>query len=103
MALYKYLKRIRRLDGMIRRKSTGPPEKLAQKLDISERWLYNLMEELKMELDAPITYDRRRQSYVYEEKGKMVFGFRENLTKKEKTQIGGGFSKKNMSLYLFVQ
>lgn len=97
MSLYKYLTRIERLDGMIRRKSTGPPEKLARKLDISERWLYKLLKELKMELDCPITYDRRKQSYVYEVKGQIVVGFQQkNMSKEEKMRVNGGLYKKKM-------
>lgn len=65
MALYDYLNRIRRLDALIRQKRTGSPKELAEKLDISERWLYILLDELKTELDCPISYDRRRRSYVY--------------------------------------
>lgn len=102
MSLRTYLTRIRRLDAMIRRKSTGPPDKLANKLDISEHWLYKFLRELKEEFDCPITYDSYKQSYVYEEKGKIIVGF-ENIPKTEKRKINGGFLKKNESLYLFVQ
>jgi len=91
MSLYKYLNRIERLDALIRRKSTGPPKELAHKLDISERWLYKLLGELKEELDCPITYDHRQQSYVYEKKGKMIFGFQPALSDEEKRSINGGF------------
>lgn len=103
MSLYKYLNRIERLDALIRRKSTGPPKELAHKLDISERWLYKLLEELKMELDCPISYDHKHQSYVYEEQGKMIIGFQPALSEKEKRSIGGGFFQRTHSLYLFVQ
>lgn len=102
MSLHTYMTRIRRLDGMIRRKSTGPPGELAEKLDISERWLYKFLRELKEEFDCPITYDSYRQSYVYEEYGQIVIGF-ENIPQTEKRKISGGFLRKNMSLYLFVQ
>jgi len=90
MSLYKYLNRIERLDALIRRKSTGPPKELACKLNISERWLYKLLEELKEELNCPIAYDQRRQSYVYEEEGRMFFGFQEILSDKEKRHVAGG-------------
>ncbi|MEL7832370.1 hypothetical protein [Fodinibius sp. Rm-B-1B1-1] len=102
MSLRTYLTRIRRLDAMIRRKSTGPPEELANKLDISERWLYKFLRELKEEFDCPISYDSCRQSYVYEEKGKIMVGFK-NISADQQRKVGGGFLMKNRSLYLFVQ
>ena len=101
MSLCKYLNRIDRLDALIRRKSTGPPKELAYKLDISERWLYNLLGELKEELHCPIVYDHNQRSYVYEEKGKMVFGFQVTLTEEEKRSITGGyFWKATRCIYL---
>lgn len=104
MSLYKYLNRIRRLDGMIRRKNTGPPPELARKLNISERWLYIFLDELREELDCPIRYDRYRRSYVYEEPGSIAFGFQRELSDKELKQVSGGrMFKKIEPLYVFVQ
>ena len=101
MSFRTYMTRIRRLDSMIRSKSTGPPEELAEKLDISERWLYKFLRELKEEFDCPITYYTYRQSYVYEEQGKMIVGF-ETIPQTEKRRINGGFLKKNARcIYLF--
>lgn len=102
MSLRKYLNRIRRLDALIRRKSTGPPEELADRLDISERWLYKFLRELREEFDCPIVYDHYRQSYVYEERGQIVVGF-ENLSNEKKQEISGGFLRKNDPLYLLIQ
>jgi hypothetical protein len=102
MSLRKYLTRIRRLDVLIRRKSTGPPKELADRLNISERWLYKFLRELREEFDCPITYDHYKQSYVYEERGQIVVGF-ENISAKDKTEIRGGFLRKKEPLYLFVQ
>lgn len=73
---------------MIRRKSTGSPKELAGKLGISERWLYNLLRELKEELGCPIVYDHIRRSYIYEKEGKIVIGFREKG--KGTREINGG-------------
>lgn len=76
MSLIKYIDRIRRVDAMIRRKSTGPPAEFAKKLGISERWLYKFLKILKEELDCPIEYDRYRKSYVYRKYGNICFGFK---------------------------
>jgi hypothetical protein len=97
MALYNYLNRIRRLDALIRQKRTGPPKELAEKLGISERWLYIFLEELKMELDCPIRYDRRKQSYVYEKPGKVVIGFTRELESWQMRKVSGGENFKFIS------
>lgn len=100
MSLFQYVNRIEQLDALIRRKSTGPPKELARKLGISERWLYTFLGELKDELDCPIAYDPYRQSYIYEERGKVIIGFQESLNNEEKRNISGGIFKKSTLLYL---
>jgi predicted DNA-binding transcriptional regulator YafY len=94
MSLYNYLNRIQKLDALIRRKRTGTPKELAQKLEISERWLYIFMDELKQELGCPIKYDRSRRSYVYKEPGTLFLHFRKELSQEEGKQIAGGQIKK---------
>lgn len=101
MSLYNYLNRIRRLDALIRRKSTGTPRELADKLKISERWLYIFLDELRHELNCPIQYDRKRQSYVYSTKGKVMIDFTEELEDKQLGDVYGGKSFENIySLYV---
>lgn len=90
MALYDYINRIERMDRLIRRKSTGPPKELAKKLNISERWLYIFLDELRSELDCPIKYDRRRRSYVYEVPGRIAIGFKSEMRKEELEKVSGG-------------
>lgn len=79
MPLIKHINRIEQLDQLIRLKKTGPSRQLAHKLDISERWLYKLLGELREELDCPITYNRCRQSYEYEKPGKLILGFQKEI------------------------
>lgn len=90
MALYNYLNRIERLDALIRQKRTGSPKELADKLGISERWLYILMDELKTELGCPIRYSRRRRSYIYEKPGKITIGFTSELESWQMKKVSGG-------------
>jgi hypothetical protein len=96
MALYNYINRIERMDTLIRRKSTGTPKELAEKLSISERWLYIFLDELRSELDCPIKYDRRRRSYVYEVPGRITIGFKSEMGNEELKKIAGG---KNFKLF----
>ncbi|GEM_PF-2264363 len=59
------LSTIERFHGLIRRKGTGRPKDLARRLNISERCLYNLLNEMKA-MGAPIYYNNSRKSYCYE-------------------------------------
>ena len=101
MALYNYINRIERMDRLIRRKSTGTPKELADKLNISERWLYIFLDELRSELDCPIRYDRRKRSYVYEIPGRIAIGFESEMENDELKKVSGGKKFKLFySLYL---
>lgn len=71
-----YIEMLRRMDQMIRTKSTGAPADFAGRLYLSERSLYNYLG-LMRSLGAPIRYSRSAQSYVYEEAGRFVIEFRQ--------------------------
>jgi len=90
MSLHNYLNRIRRLDALIRQKRTGPPKVLAEKLGISERWLYIFLKELRTELDCPIYYDRMRRSYIYDKPGKVTIGFTKEINHQRLREMSGG-------------
>lgn len=62
------LKRIERIDKLIRIKGTGTATELAEKLGISRRSVYNLLNEMK-DKGAPIKFDQYRGSYYYDEEG----------------------------------
>lgn len=89
MGLKKSLDRVEYLDYLIRRKCTGTPKELAEKLGISERWLYEILNELKHDFDCPIKYSRRRRSYVYTCKGSLVIEF---MSKDEQRSLGAGYT-----------
>jgi hypothetical protein len=55
-----------RLHHLIRRKGTGNPKALADRLDVSERTVYNLIDTLRG-LGIDITYCKDKESYCYEE------------------------------------
>lgn len=74
MKLLESLERIDRIDNLIRRKATGSPKSLAQKLEVSERSIHRLIEMMK-NMGAPIYYCISRQCYCYEEKVEFRFGF----------------------------
>ena len=78
MAFYDTLKRLKRIDFLIQSKSTGTPNELAEKLNISERWVYEYINILK-NLGAPIKYCDITRSYLYEDDGKFLIEFKNNL------------------------
>ncbi len=68
------LKKMEQLDFLIRTKKTGPPEELAEKLDISERQTRRYIEEMK-EIGAAIQYNRYLFTYEYLKPLMFKFGF----------------------------
>ncbi len=69
-----YFSRLEHLDNLIRLKATGDPKTLARKLDISLRAVYDYINTLKS-LGAPISYNRNKGTYYYDEKGRFHFKF----------------------------
>jgi predicted DNA-binding transcriptional regulator YafY len=59
MQLLKTLRQLEYLDHLIRTKATGTPKNFAERLHLSERQLYRLIEELK-DLGLPIYYSVKR-------------------------------------------
>jgi len=74
MDLFSKIKLIERLDHLIRKCATGSPRELSCRLAISERQVYNIINEMK-DLGAPITYCNARKSYRYEDEVTFKFGF----------------------------
>jgi predicted DNA-binding transcriptional regulator YafY len=54
------------LDFLIRNGATGSPANLAHKLDVSERQVYRIIDDLKA-AGLPIVYSKARSSYLYSE------------------------------------
>ena len=70
-----YLDRLRQINRLIALKTTGKPAELAKKLNISERALYNYIEELK-QIGLPISWCKELQSYIYTENGSFIAEFK---------------------------
>jgi predicted DNA-binding transcriptional regulator YafY len=66
---------IQSIDRLARIKGTGTPRQLSERLGVSERTLFRLIV-LMRELGAPISYCKFRQTYYYEEEGKLEIAFR---------------------------
>ena len=64
MGLANQLHKLQRLDGLIRRKQTGSPQQLANRLGISVRSVFRLLSEMK-DLGLPVAYSSVDQTYYY--------------------------------------
>ncbi len=83
---------LERVDQLIRLKATGRPQQLASKLEVSVATVFRIIDTMK-ELEAPVTYDPIRQSYVYSELTFFRFGFfRQELSKQDQKRTFGGRS-----------
>jgi predicted DNA-binding transcriptional regulator YafY len=70
-----YFDRLDHLNSLIRKRATGTPEELAQKLNVSERTIFEYIEILRS-LGADIKYSRDRMSYYYTNDGTFDFHFK---------------------------
>jgi len=64
MKTLKQLERLRKAHKLIQQENTGTPAEFANRLFISERELYRILEYLK-EVDAMISFSRTANSYYY--------------------------------------
>jgi ribosomal protein S25 len=69
------------MDQFIRTRSTGTPSELAHKLGISQSQLFNVLNYLKADLNAPIRYSKTARSYIYTEDVRFVCAFLSNTEK----------------------
>lgn len=90
MKLFMYIDRVNRLHELIKRKSTGKPETLAKKLNLSVSRVYQIIEELKL-MQVPIAYSRTLQSYYYTNDYEVSIDVQlRPLEEKEHYQTSGG-------------
>jgi predicted DNA-binding transcriptional regulator YafY len=74
----KYITRLLKTDQLIRRKATGSPKELAEKLDISESTVYRIIRILKENMRLSVEFNKECNSYIYaRENERLNF---ENLT-----------------------
>ena len=62
----KNLERLQQLHELIVKQATGSPPQIAHLMQVSERKIYQLVEQLK-DIGAPITYSKRHKTYFYTE------------------------------------
>jgi len=75
MNLLTQIRRLERLDQLIRMKATGTPKELAKRLEVSRSTLYNILEFIKTQ-GVEVYYNAERQSFCYKTEVYFVLDFR---------------------------
>ncbi|MCE2711136.1 MAG: helix-turn-helix domain-containing protein [Cryomorphaceae bacterium] len=70
------IQKIKHLIHLIQKEGTGSPTELAERLELSERMVYNYVRLLKDELRAPVEYNKFRRSYYFSEPGRILWEWR---------------------------
>jgi predicted DNA-binding transcriptional regulator YafY len=72
MTFQERLSKLDQLHHLIRRRATGSPVELAQRMQLCERTVYKMLDDLR-NMGAPIAYCRNRCSYYYEREVRFNF------------------------------
>lgn len=62
---------IQKLVNLIAQEHTGNAKTISVQLGISERMVYKYIQILKQDFNAPVVFCRKKNSYVYTEKGNL--------------------------------
>ncbi|TPG44499.1 hypothetical protein [Flavobacterium pectinovorum] len=90
MNFIKQIERIKKIHKLIISEKTGTPSVFAKKLFLSRSQLYNELEVIK-ELDAPLKYCKKRESYYYETSFELILSFSLTTIKDDESrEIFGG-------------
>ncbi|MFN3999930.1 hypothetical protein [Algoriphagus sp.] len=68
MAGLKYHERTKLLIELIEKKKTGSPEDLANKIGVTKRRVYHILDDLRLFMEKEITYSKEEKSYIFSEK-----------------------------------
>ena len=101
MKSIKNLERLQQIHLLIKSETTGSPRELANRMHISERLVYHLIEQLK-DFNADICYDRSRKTYYYSDDFQLhVIISVSVMSNNEITTIfGGSYFLKNIDNFL---
>ena len=58
---------------LVEKERTGSAKLAAEKVGVSERMIFNYVNILKNQLNAPINYNREKQSFVFSEEGQLLW------------------------------
>lgn len=75
MSLEEKIRLMMAIDSLIKRKVPGNAADYAGRLNISRSTFFRLLQYMRTELKVPITHDKVRNRYLYQEDGRLYFGF----------------------------
>ncbi|MFH7016327.1 hypothetical protein [Flavobacterium sp. FlaQc-47] len=90
MNFIKQIERIKKMHKLICAEKTGTPTAFARKLCLSRSQLYNVLEVIK-ELDGPLKYCKKRESFYYETSFDLILNYSLRIIKDDEAkEIFGG-------------
>jgi transcriptional antiterminator len=93
MNFVKQIERLILLNRLISQQNTGSPEDIAQRLNVSVRQVYNLLEMIR-DLGIEVCYCKKSKTYYYENSDKLHIDFSlKIISDNEREQIFGGYDK----------
>lgn len=91
MNFIKQMERINTIHQLISAERTGSPTTFAKKIGLSRSQLYNMLDFIK-DLDAPVRYCKKRESFYYESSYELILNYSlKTITCDELKEIYGGF------------
>jgi hypothetical protein len=74
------IRKIIRINTLIKAQRTGTPKALSLHLGVSERTAHNYLRFMRNELKAPIKWNAYKNTYTYEFTGELKFEWQEDQT-----------------------
>jgi transcriptional antiterminator len=68
MAGLKYYERTKLLIELIEKRKTGSPEDLANKIGVTKRMVFHILDDLRLFMEKEISYSKEEKSYIFVEK-----------------------------------
>ena len=73
------IRKIIRINNLIKSERTGTPKTLSAYLAISERTTHHYLRFMRNELNAPIKWDAKKKSYTYKNGGELKMAWEEKM------------------------
>lgn len=85
MNFIKQIERLKIIHKLIYSEKTGTPSAFAKRLNLSRSQLYNELEVIK-ELDAPVKYCKKRESFYYETPFELILNYSLKIIKDDESR-----------------